>query len=141
MNTIRHAMAAMLLAAGLVLAGPALADKALGEMVELEPAQVQTLKQLRDEHWPPFQRTRGEYQRQSRALRRAETAGDAVESERLGRETEALLAQMQQLRDAHDDAIRQMLRPDQVAGFEAWLAEREAMVGSSRDSRMLRGGR
>lgn len=134
MNTIKT----LLLAVALAAATPALADKPLAEMVELDPAQVQAHKALRAEHWPPFVKLRGEHQRQTRALRRAEKDGDLAEVERLSQQTDALLVAMRERRALHDRAIRDSLRPDQIAGFEAWLAEREAMVGSSRDARMLR---
>ncbi len=136
MNNIKTLLMALLL----TVAGPAMADKPLGQMVELDPAQIQAHKALRAEHWPPFVKLRGEHQRETRALRRAERAGDAAEVERLSRHTDALLVAMHERRAQHDQAIRETLRPEQIAGFEAWIAEREAMVGSSRDARLLQGG-
>ena len=42
-------------------------------------------------------------------------------------------AELTRLRADHDDEIRAMLRPEQSARFDAWLAERRQMRGSSRD--------
>lgn len=89
------------------------------------------------EHRRAFAALRQEFNREARALRRARLAHDSSGIERLTAVTESLRGQLAAMRQAHDERIAALLRPEQVPRFEAYLAERRQMHGSARDERMF----
>lgn len=126
----------LLLSVALVLAlplSPALADAPLATALALDVNQAREVAALEAAHRKTFAAGRGEFNRESRALRRARLAYDAAETARLEQVVEAMRADLTRMRQAHDDDIRRLLRPDQSQRFDAHIAQRQQMRGSSRD--------
>lgn len=114
------------------------ADAPLSTALELSVEQAHEVKQIQARYRKEFAATRGDYNRESRALRRARGASDAQEIARLEQVTEQLAAELSRIRAAEDAEIRAQLDDGQQLAFEAYIAQRQAMVGSSRDARIAR---
>ncbi len=123
---------------GLVLLAPAaFADAPLKSKLGLDMDQAKAVAEIQSEFRKSKRGVRQDLNRESRKLRRARSANDsaAVATQ------EAVVAELESrmrseiLRE--DDAIRQVLTPTQLAKFESYIEERNAMVGSSRDVRVL----
>jgi Spy/CpxP family protein refolding chaperone len=120
----------------LVLCLPAMqahADAPLASTLGLDMAQARQVDQIQARQRKEFASLRQDYNRESRALRRAKLANDVAETARLTRLTDTMRADLTRLRAQYDDEIRAVLRPDQSRRFDAWIAERQQMRGSSRD--------
>lgn len=118
---------------GLLAPGAARADAPLKTALDLDVPQAREVDAMQARHRQQIASRRQDYNRESRALRRARLANDAGEIARLEALTDAMRAEITALRAAHDDEIRAVLRPDQSRRYDAWLAERAQMRGSSRD--------
>jgi Spy/CpxP family protein refolding chaperone len=121
----------------LLWAGLAMADAALDKRLGLDPAQARQLAAIEAEYRRDFASVRQDYNRESRALRRARLANDSAEVGRLTGVTEGLRQQLMALRVAQDERIVALLRPEQRPLFDHYVAERRQMVGSSRDERLF----
>ncbi len=113
------------------------ADAPLANALELSNDQVVEVEQIQADHRKQFRAVRGDYNRQSRALRRARRAADAQQISLLESSTAALAAQLQQIQVSEDAAIRSLLTDQQLPLFADYVEQRRAMVGSSRDQRIL----
>jgi hypothetical protein len=116
-----------------VPAMPAHADAPLATALGLDMAQARQVDEMQARHRKAFAAKRQDFNRESRALRRAKLANDAGEVARLEQLTEAMRAELTGMREDHDAEIRRVLRPDQSSRFDAYIAERRQMRGSSRD--------
>jgi hypothetical protein len=112
---------------------PSRADAPLATALGLDVAQARQVDRLEADHRKAFAAGRQAFNREARALRRARIANDAAEIARLEPQVEAMRQDLGRMRDAHDAAIRGLLRPEQSLRFDAYLAERRQMRGSSRD--------
>jgi seryl-tRNA synthetase len=121
----------------LLAAGPAAADAALSTRLDLDVGQSRELATIESSYRREFAAVRQEHNRQARALRRAKLANDAAETARLEAEVEGLRSQLAALREAQDERIVALLRDDQKPRFDAYVAERRQMAGSSRDERLF----
>ncbi|MCU0755709.1 MAG: hypothetical protein MUE46_11405 [Xanthomonadales bacterium] len=122
---------------GLLYAGAVHADAALASRLALDTPQAQTLASLEATYRRDFASLRQLHNREARALRRARLAHDAAETQRLEAVVEGLRLQLAALREAQDARISGLLRPEQQPLFEAYIAERRQMHGSSRDERLF----
>jgi seryl-tRNA synthetase len=136
---MHRSIIALLFAIPLVLlaAGPAAADAALSTRLDLDVGQSRELATIESSYRREFAAVRQEHNRQARALRRAKLANDAAETARLEAEVEGLRSQLAALREAQDERIVALLRDDQKPRFDAYVAERRQMAGSSRDERLF----
>jgi hypothetical protein len=123
----------MLLTTTCLIPLPAHADAPLASALGLDVAQARQVDVLEARHRKDFASLRQEFNRESRALRRARIAHDAAETARLEAVTGTMRQALTRMRAEHDAAIRAILRPDQSLRFDAHIAEREQMRGSSRD--------
>lgn len=121
----------------LLVAGPAAADASLSTRLGLDVEQSRALAGIESSYRREFAAVRQEHNRQARALRRAKLAHDAAETARLEAEVEGLRSQLAALREAQDERIVALLRDEQKPRFDAYVAERRQMVGSSRDERLF----
>ncbi|ANM29817.1 hypothetical protein ABI59_09845 [Acidobacteria bacterium Mor1] len=119
-------------------ASVAQADAPLAKRLELDTAQAGTVAEIQAKHRAEMRKERGALNRESRALRRARAANDSE----LVAKQEAVVAELQskmaQRILAEDAEIRAVLNPEQQKKFDAWIEERNKMVGSSRDARVLK---
>lgn len=127
----------LLLALGLALASAAFADAPLQARLRLDTAQSRQLAVLEASYRQEFAALRQDYNREMRALRRARLANDSAGIDRLTVVTEGLREQAKQMRVDQDAFISALLRPEQRPLFDAYVAERRQMAGSSRDERMF----
>jgi hypothetical protein len=133
-NPMRFALLMLLLLTTIgLMPFSAQADAPLGPALGLDVAQARQVDALQARHRKEFASGRQDFNRESRALRRARLANDAGEIARLEALTEAMRTELTALRAAHDDEIRALLRADQSVRFDAYIAERRQMRGSSRD--------
>jgi Spy/CpxP family protein refolding chaperone len=116
---------------------PVRADATLQSSLQLSPAQARQTDAIEARYRRAMASVRQDYNRESRALRRARLAHDEAEAARLEGLTDALRQRMVALRSATDDEIRGVLEPAQQGLFDAHLAQRRAMHGSARDERLL----
>ena len=131
----RHIIA--LLAALLVFAGVSYADAPLKSSLDLSTEQARQVDQIQKKYRQLFAAKRGEFNRESRKLRRARIANDSIEIAQQTRITEALEAELRQIKLSENDQIRQLLTPEQKIKFAAVIERRRDMVGSSRDARIF----
>ena len=116
---------------------PTWADASLDTRLGLDAGQSRQLAAIEATYRRDFASLRQEYNRQSRALRRARIANDSDEIARLGSVTESLGTQLAVMREDQDRRIAGLLRVDQQSKFAAYRKERQQMLGSSRDERLL----
>lgn len=136
---MHRSIIALLLAIPLSLlaAGPAAADASLSTRLDLDVGQSRELATIESSYRREFAAVRQEHNRQARALRRAKLDHDAAQTARLEAEVEGLRSQLAALREAQDERIVALLRDDQKPRFDAYVAERRQMAGSSRDERLF----
>ena len=127
----------LLLLLAVIWSTPIWADASLDTQLGLDAGQSRQLAAIEATYRRDFASVRQEYNRQSRALRRARIANDSDEIARLGSVTESLGAQLAEMREAQDRRIVSLLRVDQQAKFDAYRKERQQMLGSSRDERLF----
>jgi len=123
----------------LLAAGSAYADAPLRTRLDLRPDQVQAVDAIQRENRLATSKVRGELNTQRRALKRAEHAGDTSEAAHIYAMVKELEDKMEALQRSEDSDIRALLDESQRVKFQAFIQERESMVGSSRDARKTRG--
>jgi Spy/CpxP family protein refolding chaperone len=121
----------------LVLAPPAAADQSLATALSLSIDQAHEVKAIESKYRLEFAAKRGDFNRESRELRRARIASDRAAIARQEPVVAALQEDLRKIRDAENEKIRALLTPAQRIRFDAVLAQRKAMRGSSRDERVL----
>jgi len=132
-QSLKGLLAAALLAVSMTVS----ADAPISEAVGLSPEQAGAVSEIQSEARLAFASVRSEHNRVRRALRRAEGSNDTAQVEALTLEVARLAEEMGAIRAAEDAEIRALLTPDQLPDFDAWISERDAMVGSSRDARVI----
>ena len=136
---IPKAIASAFLFAGLILiAQPAAADAPLKSKLGLETDQAKVVYDIQAKHRKAKRGERQELNREARKLRRARSANDSAAIAKQETIVQALEEQLRQRILAEDQEIRQVLNPQQLAKFESYIDERNHMVGSSRDVRVLK---
>ena len=128
---------AILTSALLLAAGAAYADAPLKSSLGLDTDQARQVQEIQKKYRREFAATRQEMNRESRKLRRARNENDSA----LIAQQETIVAELQSrlraIRSAENDEIRAVLTPVQALKFEQVIEKRRAMVGSSRDTRVL----
>lgn len=130
----------MMLALALLLVlapGQGSADTPLTTALALSMDQSRAVNEIEAGYRKQFASQRQEFNRESRALRRARLAFDSAETARLEGVTEGLRQGLIRLRQAWDDEIRTQLTAPQKLAFEAHVEQRRQMAGSSRDERLF----
>ena len=126
-----------ILGAAVSVSVPAFADASLESALGLSVEQAATVSDIERRYRDEMRSIRGDLNRESRALRRARIAHDAELTAR----QESIVAGLEERMRRHildeDAEIRAVLEADQLAAFERHLERRDAMVGSSRDVRVL----
>lgn len=133
----RHTAAILLLCTLSCLSSIARADAPLKSALGLTMDQAHAVTAIEREHRPAYIAKRGQYTREARALRRANIQNDSAAVARQEPVVAALAAELKQLRDAQDNAIRALLDPQQQKAFDAYIVQRREMVGASRDERIF----
>ena len=116
----------------------ALADAPLKTRLDLDTDQAKAVAEIQAKHRAEMRGERGDLNRESRAFRRARTANDSEQIEKLEKTVAELQKKVAQRILAEDAEIRKVLNPDQLVKFEAYIEERNDMAGSSRDVRALK---
>jgi Spy/CpxP family protein refolding chaperone len=141
MNPARRTWTAVLSAAvfatTLSLAQPAAADESLESALGLSRDQAHAVMAIEKKYRPVFAAKRGEFNRESRVLRRAHIARDSAAIAKQEPVVAELQQELRKIREAENEQIRTVLTPAQRARFETVLQQRKAMHGSSRDERSL----
>lgn len=132
-----HVLAVAGCVAVLALAQPAAADQSLESALGLSRDQAHAVMAVEAKHRPLFAAKRGDFNRESRVLRRAHIARDSAAIAKQEPVVAALQQELRQIREAENEQIRALLTPAQRARFETVLQQRKAMHGSSRDERIL----
>ena len=130
-------LSGLFMIAFLVLPMAVYADAPISEAVELSAEQARAVSEIQSEARLAFAAVRSDHHRIRRALRRATYDNDPVQVEVLSAEVSRLEAAMSEMRAAEDAEISALLTPDQMPDYDAWLFERDAMVGSSRDAKLI----
>ncbi len=125
------------LSLAVLAATPVRADAPLQSRLGLSLDQAREVDAVQVDTRRRFASLRQDFNRESRALRRARLAKDSAEIARLERVIEALRTELRGIRDEGDARIRALLDPAQQPAFEAWIAERRQMQGSARDERLF----
>ncbi len=99
----------------------------------LTAEQRKQIKDIQKEARDAMRKPRGDLHREQRALRRAKTANDSAAIAEQERKIPPLQAEMKRVHDEEEKKIRLVLAPEQIRQYEQWLAERDSMVGNSRD--------
>ena len=119
---------------GLFLLGSvAQADAPLKSQLDLNVEQARQVQEIQGEYRRIFGAKRQEFNRESRALRRARSANDGELITQLEQTTAELQEDLKQIRLDENDQIREILTPEQNEKFDMVIQQRRAMVGSSRD--------
>lgn len=138
MNRTTHLCFAFLLASlAMVSSGITLADAPLQSRLELSMDQARRVNEIQAASRRSFASKRQEFNRESRAQRRARIANDSNEVARLDGVIEALREELRQIQRNEDDNIRKLLDARQQLAFDDYIAERRQMQGSSRDERLF----
>jgi Spy/CpxP family protein refolding chaperone len=125
----------LFLSAALALPGaPALADARLDTRLALSVDQARQVNEVEARYRRVWASARQEFNRESRALRRARLANDGAEIARLEGVTGAMESDLIRTRAEWDDAIRALLTPSQMLEFEQHVRERKEMVGRRTDA-------
>ncbi len=138
MNRTTPICIAFLLATlAMVLSGAAIADAPLQSRLELSMDQARKVNEIQAASRRSFASRRQDFNRESRAQRRARIANDSNEVTRLDGVIEALREELRQIQQNEDDSIRAVLDARQQLAFDDYIAERRQMQGSSRDERLF----
>lgn len=114
--------------------GFTLADAPLTSKIDnLSVEQSKQIKAIQKEARDAMRKPRGALHREQRALRRAKKASDASAIAEQEKKIPPLQAEMQRIHVQEEEQIRAVLNPEQIAQYEQWLQDRDAMAGSSRD--------
>lgn len=109
------------------------ADARLDQRLGLSIDQARAVDEVESRYRRAFASERQEFNRESRALRRARLAHDKAEIERLEPLTQSMQDGLIRLRAEWDDAIRAQLSPEQLPEFEQHVLERKQMAGRRSD--------
>lgn len=116
----------------------ALADAPLKGRLGLDTDQAKVVAEIQAKHRDAMRGERGELHREERKLRRARSANDSELIAEQEVVVDRLREVMRQRILSEDNEIRGVLTPEQLTKFEVWIKERNNMVGSSRDVRVLK---
>ncbi len=119
------------------LASAAAADAPLKSSLDLTMDQAKQVQEIQAKYRKEFRSVRGDYNRESRALRRARVDNDAATVEKQEEVTAALEEQLRAIKNAENAEIYALLSPEQSRKFDQVIAQRRAMVGSSRDANIF----
>lgn len=112
---------------------PAHADARLDTRLGLSVEQTHQVNGIQARYRTVWSSKREDFNRESRALRRARIAADSAEIARLEGVTKALEDDLIQTRAQWDEEIRTQLLPAQLPEFEKHVRERKEMVGRRTD--------
>jgi Spy/CpxP family protein refolding chaperone len=118
--------------------GAAFADAPLKSALDLTVDQARQADEIQAVHRLRYAEQRGKTNTEERKLRRARIANDSQQIAILEKTTEEMKAELRKIKASEDAAIRELLTPEQNTKFDAYIEQREAMVGSSRDVRNQR---
>lgn len=130
-------VSAGLLVGLLTLSGPAAADTPLEKALGLGHDQARVVMDIQAKFRPVFAAKRGEFNRESRVLRRAHIARDSAAIAKQEPVVAALRQELRNIREDENAQIRKTLTPAQREQFEVVLQKRRAQHGPSRDERVL----
>jgi hypothetical protein len=122
--------------ATLAFARPAAADQSLETALGLSRDQAHAVMAIEKVYRLEFAAKRGDFNRESRVLRRAHLARDSAAIAKQEPVVAALREDLRRIREVENDKIRALLTPEQRPRYEAELAKRKAMHGSSRDEHL-----
>lgn len=131
------ALSATLFVTFLALTQPAAADQSLDTALGLSMDQAHKVTAIEKKHRLEFAAKRGDFNRESRVLRRARIGRDSAAISKHEPVVAALQEELRKIREAENEEIRAVLTLTQRTKFEAVLEQRKAMHGSSRDERLL----
>lgn len=120
-----------------LLAPAAFADAPLKSALGLDMDQAKVVGDIQAKYRKSKRSVRGDLNREARKLRRARLANDSAAVAKQEPIVADLEEQMRQQILGEDDEIRKVLTPEQLEKFEVYIQERNDMVGSSRDVRVL----
>ena len=115
--------------------GAVFADAPLKTALDLTVEQARQVDEIQATHRLRYAEQRGKTNTEERKLRRARIANDSQQIAILEKSTEEMKAELRKVKESEDAAIRDVLTPEQNTEFDAYIEQREAMVGSSRDVR------
>ena len=118
-----------------MFSGYGVADAPLKTALGLDIEQARQADEIQSDHRRQYAATRGDHNREARALRRARSANDSEQIAIQEEKVEQLKAELREIKASEDAAIRKLLTPEQSEKFDAYIEKRNAMVGSSRDVR------
>ena len=118
-----------------VFGGSALADAPLKTVLELDVEQARQVAEIQGAYRREYAAKRGQHNTEARKLRRARIANDSEQIAAQEEITAKLKAELREIKDSEDAAIREVLTPEQNEKFDDYVEARNAMVGSSRDVR------
>lgn len=107
----------------LLAGGAAQADPTLKAKLSLSMEQAKQVDDIQKKHRKLFAAKRTEYNKQMRALRRANIASDSAGVTRQEKITADLREELRVLRKQENDGIRAVLTPEQREKFEQVLAD------------------
>lgn len=119
------------------VAGTAAADATLKSALGLSMEQAHAVTEIEKAHRPAYIAKRGEYTREARWLRNATSRNEVAEVARREPIVAQLAAELKQLRDDQDAAIRTVLDDSQQLKFDDYIELRRTMYGPSRDERIF----
>ena len=126
------------LSLALLFAGEAaVADAPLKTRLGLEMDQAKAVDEIQAAYRADFRSKRGVYHKEQRVLRRAKSANDSALVAQQEPIVARLKAELREIILRTDDKVRALLNPAQLEKFEEYIVERNNMVGSSRDVRVL----
>lgn len=126
-----------LLAIFLFTSQVAIADAPLKSKLGLDITQAGLVADIQKRYRAEKRSIRQALNRESRKLRRAKSSNDATAIAELTPVVADLQYQMQTAMFAEDAEIRGVLNTEQRAKFESYIDQRNEMVGSSRDAKVL----
>ena len=111
------------------------ADAPLHKVLGLSANQSQQVKKIEKDYRQQMRSVRQDLKREERKLRRARLNHDSATVARQENITAQLTANWKKLRQNTDNQIRRVLSSAQKQAFEAYIQQRNAAVGSSRDAK------
>jgi len=124
----------LLVVGALFLAGGvAQADPTLKAKLSLTMEQAKQVDDIQKKYRKPFAAKRQEYNKEMRALRRANIANDSAGVARQEKITAKLRAELVAMRKKENDEIRAVLTPAQREKFEQLFAENRGMHKNDSD--------
>jgi len=118
--------------------GNAQADAPLDRALGLSHEQAAQVDQIQRKYRKEFSAVRQDFNRERRALRRAENDHDTALIAQQQKKTADLQDRLKKIKATEDAEIRKLLNADQAKAFEAYIEKRNAMTGSSRDAKLYK---